>query len=51
MMPEMRTTAARLFEVSVSGMSAGGPVGRAGAQELTEDSCEDSCPNHRHGVR
>jgi len=50
-MPEMGTTAARLLEVSVSGMGTGGPAGRAGAQELSQDSCENSCPNQRHDVR
>lgn len=49
-MPEMRATAARLFEVSVTGMSTGGPDGRAGVHKVSQNSCEHSCPNYRHGV-
>lgn len=50
MVSEMRTTTAWLFKISVSRMSTSGSAGYAGTQELCQDSCQNSCPDHHHGV-
>ena len=48
MVPKMRMTATRLFEVSMTGR----PVGENWSPELTQSSCQYSCfHQHRHEIR
>lgn len=51
-MPEMRSSAARLLEVRVAWVRPGGPSRMAGSQEQSQDSCENSCSDQQqHGIR